>query len=159
MNLKERFPKPIRHNKLNQQIQSVMQKENWQGAIELCRDHIELIQADWKLSWNLGWAYFKLDRLREARKHLLRATNLAPKETTCYWAVGTVYSRLKDYEKAEASLSKSLSIKDSRIARIVLARALLEQGKIDDAEQIHLEGLRLQPNDGERYKSYGCFLS
>ena len=150
--------KQIRATELNQQIQAVMQTEDWQTAIALVQNHSEIVQTHWELSWNLGWSYFKLDRFKDARGHLLRATKLAPDNFACHWALGTVYRCLRNYKKAETSLLKSLSIKDSHIARIALALTYLEQGRVDEAEEVHLEGLRLEPNKGERYESYGAFL-
>jgi Flp pilus assembly protein TadD len=89
----------------------------------------------------------------------LRATKLAPESYACHWALGTVYRRLREYEKAEKSLRKSLSIKDFHLARSTLALTYLEQERIDEAEEVHLEGLKLKPKEWERYKSYAAFLS
>jgi Tfp pilus assembly protein PilF len=44
-------------------------------------------------------------------------------------------------------------------ARIGLALAYLAQGKIVEAEQTHLDDIRLKPKKSERYKSYAAFLS
>lgn len=71
--------------KLNGRIQAVMQAEDWLGAIDLVQNHTETVQKHWELSWNLGWAYFKLDMLTEARKCLLTAARLAPENPVCYW--------------------------------------------------------------------------
>jgi len=144
--------------KLNGRIQAVMQTEDWLGAIDLVQNHTETVQTHWELSWNLGWAYFKLDRFKEARKCLLTAARLAPDNPVCNWALGLVRRRLKNYKAAEVALRRSLRIRDSYIARMVLALTYMEQGKIDEAEHVHVEGLRLRPN-GERYKAYADFLS
>jgi Flp pilus assembly protein TadD len=139
--------KQNRTEQLNEQIVAVMQAEDWLGAIDFAHHHIEIIRTDYELSWNLGWAYFKLDRFLEAGTHLLRATKLAPENVAGHWALGTVYGCLRNYKKAEASLVRSLSLKDSHIARIELALTYQKQRKFDEAEHIHREGLKLKPND------------
>jgi hypothetical protein len=40
-----------------------------------------------------------------------------------------------------------------------LALAYLSQGKIEEAERIHLENIKLKTRRSERYESYAAFLS
>ena len=136
-----------------------MDAERWLDAIKTLKGEMAVVEKDWRLSWNLGWCYFKLERLGEARKHLLRATKLAPESAVCKWALGSIYLHRKQYKKAEANLAESLRIKDAYVARISLALAYLEQGKLTEAEKVHLEGIELKPEDSQRYKAYADFLS
>ena len=144
---------------LNEQIQSLMNQGKWLDAIELVQKDVELLQNSYQLSWNIGWCFFKLDRNKEARKHLLQACKLNPGSAVSHWAIGTIYLKLGQYKMAEASLKKALRIKDSHLARSALAFTYHTQGNIDEAERIHLEGLKLKQDDWNRYKSYACFLS
>lgn len=144
---------------LNKQAESVMSAERWLDVIKLLKDKLPVVEKDWRLSWNLGWCYFKLDRLGEARKHLIRAAKLAPENAICKWALGSVYLHRKQYKKAEENLAASLLIKDAYVARISLALAYLEQGKVADAENVHLEGIKLKPEESRRYEAYADFLS
>ncbi len=144
--------------KLNARIQAVMQTEDWLGAIELVQNHSETVQSHWELSWNLGWAYFKLDRFKEARKYLLTAVRLAPENPVCHWSLGIVRRSLGNHKAAEVALKRALRIRDSYLARIALALTYMDQDKLDEAEDVHLEGLRLKPT-AERYKAYADFLS
>ena len=138
---------------------SEMKKEQWLAAIKLLRHELAVVQKDWRLSWNLGWCYFKLDKFNEARKHMIRASRLAPESPICKWGLGMVYLERKHFKKAEVVLTESLKIKESHLTRIALALAYLSQGKVAEAENVHLEGIRLKPNSSARYESYGAFLS
>jgi tetratricopeptide (TPR) repeat protein len=113
----------------------------------------------WRLSWNLGWCYFNLDRFDDARKHLIRANKLQPTNATCKWALGSVYLKKRQYRKAEAILAEALRIKESHRTRIALALAYLAQGKIAEAERTHIENIKIKPRSSERYESYAAFLS
>jgi Tfp pilus assembly protein PilF len=135
---------------LNEEAQSVMASERWPDAIKLLKAEMPIVAKDWKLSWNLGWCFFKLNRLHAARKHLDRAAKLAPQNAVCKWALGAIYLQRKQYASAEAYLVESLRIKDAYVSRICLALAYLEQGKIIEAERIHLEGIQLKPQDSQR---------
>jgi tetratricopeptide (TPR) repeat protein len=111
-----------------------------------------------RLSWDLGWCYFHLRRYNDARKHLLRANELAPDNPTCKWALGLVYLKQKEFAKAESLLTESLRRKDLDHVRGPLALAYLCQGKIAEAEATHLEGITLRPNSSKRYELYAAFL-
>jgi Flp pilus assembly protein TadD len=144
---------------LTERVLSLMRSERWQDTIKVLKSEFDVTRTDWKLSWNLGWCYFKLDRLEDARKHLARAAKLAPQNATCRWALGCVYRMKKQFRKAEKNLVASLRSRDLHIARIALALTYLEQGKIEQAENVHLEGIKLKPKASGRYESYACFLS
>jgi Tfp pilus assembly protein PilF len=73
--------------------------------------------------------------------------------------LGNVYLKKQHFKKAEVVLVESLRIKESHLTRIALALAYLSQGKVVEAENVHLEGIRLKPKSGERYESYAAFLS
>lgn len=118
------------------------------------------VRKDWKLSFNLGWCYFRLGRFLEARTHLTQAVELAPvsKSSECNWALGTAYLKGKDFRNAEAYLLESLRLKDSYTARISLALVYLHQGKVREAEDTHLGGIERKA-ESRRNKGYAAFLS
>jgi Flp pilus assembly protein TadD len=136
-----------------------MRKQRWPAAIKFLNGNLAVAQKNWRFPWNLGWCYFKLGKFNEARKHMIRAAGLAPENATCKWGLGITYLETKHFKKAEVVLAESLRIKESHLTRISLAFAYLAQGKIAEAEKIHLQGIRLQPENGERYDSYAAFLS
>ena len=138
---------------------SEMKKEQWLAAIKLLQHELAVAQKNWRFSWNLGWCYFKLDKFDDARKHMIRASRLAPENPICKWGLGTVYLKRKHFKKAQVVLTESLKIKESHRTRIALALAYLSQGKVAEAEDVHLEGIRLKPKNSERYESYAAFLS
>jgi Flp pilus assembly protein TadD len=142
-----------------EQALSEMKKEHWLAAIKLLKPEVAVAQTNWRFSWNLGWCYFKLDRFDAARRHMIRAARLAPENATCKWGLGNVYLKKGLFKKAEVTLRESLGIKESHLTRIALALAFLSQGKVAEAESVHLEGIRLKPKNSERYESYAAFLS
>ena len=138
---------------------SEMKKERWAAAIELFNLRPDVVEASWRFSWEVGWCNFKLGKFEKARKHMIRATQLAPENPICKWGLGAVYLERKHFRKAESVLAESLRVKDSHLTRASLALAYLSQGKVEEAGHVHLEGIRLKPKDGPRYESYAAFLS
>jgi Tfp pilus assembly protein PilF len=151
--------KPNQEDEIWQRAEPLMKAERWLDAIKLLSERSSDAGNHWKLSWNLGWCYFKLDRFDDARKHMERSHELAPDNAICKWALGNVYLKKRQYKKAEAILSESLRIKDSYATRIALALAYLAQGKVTEAEKIHLENIKRKTRRSESHESYAAFLS
>jgi tetratricopeptide (TPR) repeat protein len=142
-----------------EQALAEMKKGQWPAAIKLLKSDLAGVRKDFRFSWNIGWCYFNLGKFVDAQKYMTRAVRLCPENPICEWGLGSVYLKRRYFEKAEAVLVESLTIKDSYPTRIALALACLSQGKVAEAEKIHLEGIRLKPRSSARYESYGAFLS
>jgi len=136
-----------------------MKEERWRDAIKLLKNNRALVERHWELLWNLGWCYFKLERLGDARKFLTKAAKLAPESHNCRFGLGAVYLEMKQFSKAERILSEALQIRESHIYRLLLAFAYLAQGKIEQAESTHLTNTKLRPKRSEAYEAYADFLS
>ncbi len=153
------MPEANRTKGLLKRAQSAMKKERWRDAIKLLKANSSIVEENWELLWNLGWCYFKLQRMDKAQKHLTAATRLSPNRHSCKFGMGVIYLERKQYKKAESILSEALEIKDNHVTRICLALAFLAQGKVEQAERLHLDGIKLKPKENRRYESYAAFLS
>ena len=149
----------VANDELYKRASYLMWKERWAEAAKLLKPKCAQEKGDWRWFWNLGWCYFKLGKLKFAQKYLLRATQVSPNNASCKWALGNVYLKQKQYGKAERVLAESLRLKDTHNTRIALALAYLSRGKVTEAENTHLEGIRLRPKRSEGYESYAAFLS
>jgi tetratricopeptide (TPR) repeat protein len=137
---------------------ALMKEERWREAIAFLKQNISTVAKDRRLLWNLGWCHFKLGRMAEAQRHLQNAHRLAPTDFSCMFGLGMIALKKKQYRKAESLLVRALKVRELHAARIGLALAYLEQGKIRQAEKTHLDGIRLKPNQSQRYESYAAFL-
>jgi Flp pilus assembly protein TadD len=144
---------------LYKRAKSEMKKEQWLAAIKLLKLGSAVAEENWRFPLNIGWCYFKLGKFDVARKNMLRANRLAPENPVCMCGLGMVYIMRKHFKKAEVALKESLAIEDSLLARAGLALAYLSQGRVEEAERIHLEGIRLKPRSNPRYAGYAAFLS
>jgi Flp pilus assembly protein TadD len=144
---------------LYKRAKSEMKKGRWLPAIKLLKHRLVVAEENWQFSGDLGWCYFKLDKFEEARKHMIRATRLAPENPACTFALGVIYLEKKHFKKAEVVLTESLTNKESHVTRVCLALAYLSQGKVEEAESVHLEGIRLKPKSSRGYEGYAVFLS
>lgn len=153
------MPKANRTKALLKRAESVMKEERWRDAIKLLKTNSSMVENNWELQWNLGWCYFKLERMDEAQKHLTAAMRLAPDRYACKFGLGVVYLEREWYKKAESLLPEALEIKDNYVTRISLAFVFLAQGKVEQAEKLHLDGIKLKPKESRRYESYAAFLS
>lgn len=143
---------------LNNRVSSLMQNEQYQEAVELLENEISQFEENWHLLWNFGWCYYQLEELDKAQQQLEKALKHSSEHPICKWALGSVYHDRNEFEKAEFFLSESLQAKENYRVRLALGLALMEQGKLKDAEKIHLEAIKIKPNDYERFEAYGDFL-
>ena len=153
------MPKTNRPKELLKRVRTLMKKERWQDAIKFVKENASVVENHSELLWNCGWCYFKLERMNEAQKYLTRAIRVSPKSYRCKFGLGVVYLEKKQYKKAELLLSEALEIKDNYITRISLALAYQAQGKLEEAETIHVNGIKLKPKESQRYEAYADFLS
>lgn len=140
-------------------VDDLMLHERWTEAIAYLEARPELVQSDYQLCWTLGWAHFKQAEFVAACRFLQQAAQMAPEEYAGHFALGTVYLELGKYNEAESSLRTALGIRDTSLARLTLALVYMEQGRSDEAEQVHLDGIAADPKSVERWEAYGDFLS
>lgn len=143
---------------LRERAEAIMDEERWGDAIQLLEARPELIDDDYALSWDLGWAYFKLEAYESAEPHLARATKLRPRSAAGWWALGEVQRHTDRLAEAERNLKRALTLKDGALRRLSLTIVLIERGKCAEAEQVHLEGLELDPDSADRWRYYAGFL-
>ncbi|MGO9130500.1 MAG: tetratricopeptide repeat protein [Bryobacteraceae bacterium] len=136
-----------------------MRRELWSAAVAFLDEHAQLVESDFELSWTLGWAHFKQQQFAEAHRFLERATQLAPREWRGHWALGLSCRSLGKYDRAEASLREALRIRDTSLVRFFLALVYMEQGRSAEAEQVHLDGIRMKPESTDCWNAYAAFLS
>lgn len=140
------------------QAQDLMRHERWESAIGLI-EALPVEQRSAALNWSHGWALFKLEDFERAARSLRLAVAQEPGNPVSHWALGVVLKEGGDCVAAETHLLKALSIKDSGLARCSLALIYMEQGRLEEAERIHLDGLERKPSDRERVEAYADFLS
>ena len=143
---------------LSEQLDTLMLHSQYAAAIKLLRRNAGEAKKDWHLIWNWGWCYFQLEQYQTAKVHFRRVTRLAPDHMLGYWAYGVTCYKTQNYRAAEIALRKALTLKDNYLARFVLATTYLLAGKIDKAEQVHLEGIALKPDSPKRHHAYADFL-
>jgi tetratricopeptide (TPR) repeat protein len=136
-----------------------MRKKRYGEAIELFQGASSCLDTDWRAMWNLGWCYYSLNQFGKAEKWFDSADRSTSAKAVCKWAKGLIFIEKQKYKKAEQVLVESLQLKEMFQTRIALALAYLAQGKVDEAEKTHLEGIKLGTRLTERYESYAAFLS
>lgn len=150
--------KPEDAGSLLSKMMDASHNEDWEGVLAVAAAHKTIVGSDFELSWNVGWARFKLGQLEKAREHLQRATQLAPQKATGFWALGVVLRELGEYPEAETALLRALSIRDGFLPRLTLGILYLDTGRDADAVAIHREGVRLKPQHRERVEGLANML-
>lgn len=99
----------------------------------------------WLAHNELGGAFVGKEKLKEAEQEYLRAVELNPTAQTCH-SLGGLYAERREFEKAFQYFTQSLTL-DARNPETHndFATALLECGRMEEAQGHLREALRLRP--------------
>lgn len=139
----------------------LMREQKWEQVISELDHKVLKNKKNWRLYWNAAWSNYKLKLFNEAEKYFQSAVHLTPNpkdKSICLTFLGITKLETKDLEKAHEHLKQALDIKDSSLTRKGLALALMYLDRVDEAEQVHKDGIDLEPNNKERLAAYGDFL-
>tara|TARA_Y200000002_G_C22643155_1_gene647963 strand:- start:112 stop:1536 length:1425 start_codon:yes stop_codon:yes gene_type:complete len=96
----------------------------------------------------LGLLQIKTDDYRNALENLLVALNLNYNHIPTYVDISFVYTKLKEYKKAEDILTKGLSLENkNQQLKINLSYIYLVQGKMEELIKNDREILKINPNN------------
>jgi len=115
----ERVPRPTRQNAkdarvANQQGLDALQRNDYQAAATAFQQAQQLDPADVEVAGNLGYASFKLDRLKRAEHQLVYAVSLAPARSSSWYNLGQVYGAMNDTEKATGAFANVCRFSQNR---------------------------------------------
>lgn len=121
----------------------------YERALALAPDHVDTHVA-------LGLALAKLDRAEEGRAHLERATALDPGADTAWQGLGIYWMRQHDAVRGAAAFEKAVQGGPcNRRAAAMLAQALMEQGRLNEARaRLEDAARRFRRNDPELAKAW-----
>jgi hypothetical protein len=115
----------------------LLREKNYAAASELLIGAYEISHDDEHLMRALAHLAIKSDRLADAAQYFERYSDACPGDTQAIETLGTILTRLGEYEKALDALNR-LRIRNPRDERIrqLIARVLKLQGKTAEAEEL-----------------------
>jgi tetratricopeptide (TPR) repeat protein len=114
-------------------------KAHYRAAVDLKPSHF-------RAHHKLGRSLAREGRLDEAIVHFEAAIHLAPDERQLHSSVGEAYLRRGDFVAAEVAFRRVLQPPFEHAGtRVKLARALIGQGRVDEARAALEEALRIDP--------------
>ncbi len=143
---------------LESRVGALMRAERWSDAIALLADHDAITRAESELARIRGWAHYELGELDAAEIWLERAVDRDPGSVYAVATLGWVLHEAGKVRQAEQRLLAGLSVRESVVIRMGLAFLYLAQGRLEEAEAVHLEALARRPNDPRLRGAYAAFL-
>jgi Flp pilus assembly protein TadD len=139
-------------------VEQRLEQEDWLGAIAAVHGHDALVASDARLSWDVGWAHYKISSLRRAEQHLGDAVALDPGWAVAHFGHGVILRELERTADAEQALRRSLALRDGHLPRLILSVMYLGLGRDAEAEAVQREGVERRPDDPRRVHALGNLL-
>jgi len=117
--------------------------------------------ADPRAHQQLGKALLQLNRLEEAQAELEKAAELAPQNAPVHFLLAQVYRKRGLADKAQAESERYTALTGAHSAPetpLAEARALLEMGKLPEAEQVTRRYLEARKNSADAHYLLGYIL-
>jgi CheY-like chemotaxis protein len=96
----------------------------------------------------LGYIYYKMDKLEEAKKWLQKAAELNDLDVLAFHYLGQIYLKEENIEKAAHYLDKAMRISPRHLERgIDFAKTLVKMGRLTKASQVFDKTIELSGND------------
>jgi tetratricopeptide (TPR) repeat protein len=108
---------------------------------------------------DMGSAYRQIGELTKAKQYFETALQLSPNETMAMVGLGLIAEKNGDLTESVRQYSRAMAVKPTDVGFLLLAHALQQEGKTDEANTILERVARLSPNLPEAQKSAESLLS
>jgi superkiller protein 3 len=108
---------------------------------------------------NLGSAYREMGEPTRAKEYFETALQLAPDRTMAMIGLGLIAQKNGDLAEAVRQYSHAMSVQPTDVGFLLLARALQQEGHLDEANAISERVARLSPNLPEAQKAAESLLA
>jgi Tfp pilus assembly protein PilF len=109
-------------------------------------------------TWDRGWAHFQREEYVQAIACFREAIAIDPDHAVSHWGLATALFEDDEFDESESEFRRALELKDLTLAWAGLAFLYHSTGRLELAEQTHLEAMRLKPDNRDRVESYADFL-
>lgn len=135
-------------------------RNNYSQLAVLAAEQVDLFPDEVSGHTNLALAHINLENTVDAIAVLLKARAKFPESFGVNYLLGSTYSMEKEYHLAKRSLKTALSIDpDSRPTKHLLATVHNYLEEWDSSDELYLELLSTNQNDGQALNNYGYTLA
>ena len=121
-------------DELNKEALSCARNKDLGKAIELWRRAIDLNPTDPDYHYNLGLALFEIKDYKKGLDRFLETVRICPPYYRAYFVLGSIYSKMRQFDKAELYLKLGLQLQRRNVSGLVNLGAVYSiENKIDEA--------------------------
>ncbi len=120
----------------------------YQDAIRLLKQSLDRDPSFWWANYNLGYTYYRIDRLDEAEKYLLRAISIYPNKPSEFLYLGLTELKKGRLQAAEAALRQAIKLRpDLAGNHFALGMVLKLEGNLSAALEEFQAELAISPDE------------
>ena len=145
-----------RDSKALARLQAAFTPQMIRSDIEGYEKAVAIRPGDARLRSDLGFLYFGVGRLADARARLTEALRLTPNSASAHYALATVLLAEKRLPEAEQHLREAIGLRpDFPAAHVNLGAVHQTRGELDAAAAEYIAAVKIQPFNGEAHYNLG----
>ncbi|OGB99478.1 hypothetical protein A2V82_07520 [candidate division KSB1 bacterium RBG_16_48_16] len=146
------LPAPEDAERLNQAAIKYAREKKFSQALESWKQAISLFHKDPDYYYNSGLVSFELRDIKTGIEQLSRVIEICPIYYKAYFVLGSIYSRIRDFDKSKKFLQEGLLLsKDYTLGMINLGAVYSILRQYDDAISVFEKAIAAAPREAKGY--------
>ncbi len=143
-------------DELNKEALSCARNKDLGKAVELWRRAIEMNPSDPDYHYNLGLALFEIKDYKKGLDRFLEAIRICPPYYRAYFVLGSIYSKMRQFDKAELYLKLGLQLQRNNVSGLINLGAVYSiEKKFDEAIRVFENAISFSPKEARAYLGLG----
>ncbi len=149
-------PAPSQAEQLNRQALQLAQKKQFAEAVELWKKVLDIYSNDPDIHYNLALVYHEMKMFHEGLDCCTRAIAICPVYFRAFNLLGSIYSKMRRFEKAEKYIKSSLRFNANNLQALVNLGAICSiLKKYPDAVKAFEKAISINPREARAYLGLG----
>jgi len=147
---------PSEAEKLNLDALKLARAKKFEQAIALWKQAISLNSKDPDFQYNMGLAHLELKHFKQGLDRCLEVVRICPVYYRAYFVLGSIYSKLRQFEDSQLYLKKGLLFQDNNVLALVNLGAVYSVlRKYEEAIMTFEKAIALSPKEIKAYLGLG----
>ncbi|MBN1999895.1 tetratricopeptide repeat protein [candidate division KSB1 bacterium] len=149
-------PAPVQAEQLNRQALQLAQKKEYMEAVDLWKKVLDIYSNDPDVYYNLALVYHEMKMFHQSLDCCIRTIAICPVYYRAFNLLGSIYSKMRRFDKAEEYIKTSLRFSVNNLQALVNLGAVFSiLKKYSDAVKAFEKAISINPKEARAYLGLG----